>query len=222
MRRSHEKKHRLGFGACGSLREECKPLDVVLPDQFIDRTKAHRQSTFFSGSGIVAHVAFGEPVCDKFRSLLHKTMSSMTLQDVTVHNGGAYVCMEGPAFSTRAESLMYRMLGGTVIGMTALQEAKLAREAEIAYGLVAFVTDFDSWHEDHDNVTVDMVVKTLKQNSVNAQVIVKEVVQALSKDKFASAAHDALKYAVLTRENEIPQETKHKLKHLVGKYMNCD
>ncbi len=121
------------------MQEECKPLDIVLPDQFIDRTKS-RPSTFFE-QGIVGHVAFGEPVCKNFRQLLKQTIDNMKLNDVIVHEEGTYVTMEGPAFSTKAESKMYRLLGGTVIGMTALQEAKLAREAEIAYGLVSFVTD---------------------------------------------------------------------------------
>lgn len=149
----------ISASAVGSLKEEVKPLDMVVPDQFIDRTK-NRISTFF-GEGIVAHITFGDPVCKNLAQVVADAIASLNLPDVNLHRGGTYVCMEGPAFSTKAESNLYRSWGATVIGMTNLQEAKLAREAEIAYATMALVTDYDCWHPDHDSVTVEMVVANL-------------------------------------------------------------
>jgi 5'-methylthioadenosine phosphorylase len=149
----------ISASAVGSLKEEVKPLDMVVPDQFIDRTK-NRVSTFF-GEGIVAHITFGDPVCKNLAGVLADSIASLNLPDVTLHRGGTYVCMEGPAFSTKAESNLYRSWGATVIGMTNLPEAKLAREAEIAYATLALATDYDCWHPGHDSVTVEMVVNNL-------------------------------------------------------------
>lgn len=146
----------ISASAVGSLQEQVQPLDLVVPDQFIDRTR-NRISTFF-GEGIVAHVSFGEPICLDLAQVLSQAIAELNLPDVNLHQGGTYVCMEGPAFSTQAESNLYRSWGGTVIGMTNLPEAKLAREAEIAYATLALVTDYDCWHPDHDSVTVEMIM----------------------------------------------------------------
>ncbi|QKD83955.1 S-methyl-5'-thioadenosine phosphorylase [Thermoleptolyngbya sichuanensis A183] len=203
--------------AVGSLQAEAKPLDMVLPDQFIDRTRG-RVSTFF-GEGIVAHIAFGDPVCKNLAAVLGEAIASLDLPDVALHRGGTYVCMEGPAFSTRAESNLYRSWGATVIGMTNLPEAKLAREAEIAYATLALVTDYDCWHPDHDSVTVDMVISNLTKNAVNAQRVIQETVRRLAQNPPPSEAHHALKYAILTPLDKAPAETKAKLELLLKKYL---
>ncbi|MDG2615093.1 S-methyl-5'-thioadenosine phosphorylase [Thermoleptolyngbya sichuanensis XZ-Cy5] len=203
--------------AVGSLQAEAKPLDMVLPDQFIDRTKG-RVSTFF-GEGIVAHIAFGDPVCKNLAAVLGEAIASLDLPDVALHRGGTYVCMEGPAFSTRAESNLYRSWGATVIGMTNLPEAKLAREAEIAYATLALVTDYDCWHPDHDSVTVDIVIGNLTKNAVNAQRVIQETVRRLAQNPPPSEAHHALKYAILTPLDKAPAETKAKLELLLKKYL---
>lgn len=207
----------ISASAVGSLQAAAKPLDMVLPDQFIDRTKG-RVSTFF-GEGIVAHIAFGDPVCKNLAAVLGEAIASLDLPDVTLHQGGTYVCMEGPAFSTRAESNLYRSWGATVIGMTNLPEAKLAREAEIAYATLALVTDYDCWHPDHDSVTVDMVIGNLTKNAVNAQRVIQETVRRLSQNPPPSEAHHALKYAILTPLDKAPPETKAKLELLLKKYL---
>lgn len=207
----------ISASAVGSLKQEAKPMDMVLPDQFIDRTK-NRISTFF-GDGIAAHISFGDPVCAKLAGILADAVESQDLPDVTLHRGGTYICMEGPAFSTKAESNLYRSWGATAIGMTALPEAKLAREAEIAYATLAMVTDYDCWHPEHDSVTVDMVVKYLQSNAKNAQKVIRETVRRLGKDKPVSEAHSALKYAVITPPDKMPPETKKKLALLLEKYM---
>ncbi|MBF2083796.1 S-methyl-5'-thioadenosine phosphorylase [Thermoleptolyngbya sp. C42_A2020_037] len=207
----------ISASAVGSLQAEAKPLDMVLPDQFIDRTKG-RVSTFF-GEGIVAHIAFGDPVCKNLAAVLGEAIASLDLPDVTLHQGGTYVCMEGPAFSTRAESNLYRSWGATVIGMTNLPEAKLAREAEIAYATLALVTDYDCWHPDHDSVTVDMVISNLTKNAVNAQRVIQETVRRLAQNPPPSEAHHALKYAILTPLDKAPTETKAKLELLLKKYL---
>lgn len=207
----------ISASAVGSLQAEAKPLDMVLPDQFIDRTKG-RVSTFF-GEGIVAHIAFGDPVCKNLAAVLGEAIASLDLPDVTLHRGGTYVCMEGPAFSTRAESNLYRSWGATVIGMTNLPEAKLAREAEIAYATLALVTDYDCWHPDHDSVTVDMVISNLTKNAVNAQRVIQETVRRLAQNPPPSEAHHALKYAILTPLDKAPAETKAKLELLLKKYL---
>ncbi|HEY9605615.1 MAG TPA: S-methyl-5'-thioadenosine phosphorylase [Allocoleopsis sp.] len=207
----------ISASAVGSLKEEAKPLDMVVPDQFIDRTK-NRVSTFF-GEGIVAHIAFADPVCHKFAGVLADAVASLELPDVTLHRGGTYVCMEGPAFSTKAESNLYRSWGATIIGMTNLPEAKLAREAEIAYATLALVTDYDCWHPDHDSVTVDMVIANLHRNATNAQKVIQETVRRLAEKPFVSDAHSALKYAILTQLDKVPTATKEKLALLLKKYI---
>jgi 5'-methylthioadenosine phosphorylase len=204
----------LSVSAVGSLKEEHKPTDFVVPDQFIDRT-VHRISTFF-GDGIVGHVAFGDPVC----AVVAKTIvSACAVANVVGKPGGTYVCMEGPQFSTRAESNLYRSWGADVIGMTNLQEAKLAREAEICYATVAMVTDYDCWREGHDDVTVDQIVAVLNQNAANACEVVRSAVAAMPKERNCACA-TALKYAILTNPAAIPEATKLKLDLLIGKYLN--
>ncbi|MBD2136331.1 S-methyl-5'-thioadenosine phosphorylase [Anabaena sp. FACHB-1237] len=207
----------ISASAVGSLQAEAKPLDMVIPDQFIDRTR-NRVSTFF-GEGIVAHIAFGEPICKNLARVLGEAIAALNLPDVTLHEGGTYVCMEGPAFSTKAESHLYRSWGAKVIGMTNLPEAKLAREAEIAYATLALVTDYDCWHPDHDSVTVDMVVANLHKNAVNAQEVIKQTVKRLGENPPVSDAHSALKYAILTRLDVAPVETREKLGLLLQKYL---
>lgn len=207
----------ISASAVGSLKSEVKPLDMVVPDQFIDRTK-HRISTFF-GEGIVAHIAFGDPVCKNLANVLTEAIASLNLPDVSSHQGGTYVCMEGPAFSTKAESNLYRSWDATVIGMTNLPEAKLAREAEIAYATLALVTDYDCWHPDHDSVTVEMVVGNLQRNAINAQKVILAAVQRLTENPPASDAHSALKYSILTPLDKAPTATKEKLKLLLQKYL---
>ncbi|WP_414623075.1 S-methyl-5'-thioadenosine phosphorylase [Calothrix sp. CCY 0018] len=207
----------ISASAVGSLKEEVKPLDMVVPNQFIDRTK-NRVSTFF-GEGIIAHIAFGDPICNNLAEILASAIASLNLPDVTLHRGGTYVCMEGPAFSTKAESHLYRSWDATVIGMTNLTEAKLAREAEIAYTTLALATDYDCWHPDHDSVTVEMVVGNLQKNAVNAQKVIQETVKRVSQNPPESDAHSALKYAILTPLDKAPAKTKEKLKLLLQKYL---
>jgi len=207
----------ISASAVGSLKAEAKPLDMVIPDQFIDRTK-NRISTFF-GEGIVAHIAFGEPICHNLAGVLAEAIASLSLPDVTLHNGGTYVCMEGPAFSTKAESHLYRSWDATVIGMTNLPEAKLAREAEIAYATLALVTDYDCWHPDHDHVTVEMIIDNLHKNAINAQKVIQATVGKLAENPPTSAAHSALKYAILTPLAKAPEATKEKLALILQKYL---
>ncbi len=206
----------ISASAVGSLKEEAKPLDMVVPDQFIDRTK-NRISTFF-GEGIVAHITFADPVCNQLAKIVADAVESLELVDVTLHRGGTYICMEGPAFSTKAESNLYRSWGATVIGMTNLQEAKLAREAEIAYATLALVTDYDCWHPDHDSVTVEMVIANLHRNAANAQKVIQETVRRVSENPPVSEAHSALKHAILTQLDKVPATTKEKLGLLLKKY----
>ena len=207
----------ISASAVGSLKAEAKPLDMVIPDQFIDRTY-HRIGTFF-GEGIVAHVAFGDPVCLKLATVLGDAVESLQLAEVNLHRGGTYVCMEGPAFSTKAESNLHRSWGASVIGMTNLPEAKLAREAEIAYATLALVTDYDCWHPDHDSVTVEMVIANLQRNAVNAQKVILETVRRLTENPPVSDAHSALKDAILTPRDQIPSIVKEKLGLLLNKYL---
>jgi 5'-methylthioadenosine phosphorylase len=207
----------ISASAVGSLQAEVKPLDLVLPDQFLDRTKS-RVSTFF-GEGIVGHIAFGDPICHQLSGILADSIAALDLPEITLHRGGTYVCMEGPAFSTKAESNMYRMLGGTIIGMTNLPEAKLAREAEIAYATLALATDYDCWHPDHDNVTVDLIIANLHKNAANAQQVIQETVRRLGANLFISEAHSALKYAIITPMDKVPEATKQKLELLLKKYL---
>ncbi|PSB07365.1 S-methyl-5'-thioadenosine phosphorylase [filamentous cyanobacterium CCP1] len=207
----------ISASAVGSLKEEVKPLDMVVPDQFIDRTKG-RISTFF-GDGIVAHIAFGDPICRNLAGVLADAIESLDLPDVVLHRGGTYVCMEGPAFSTKAESHLYRSWGASIIGMTNLPEAKLAREAEIAYATLALATDYDCWHPDHDSVTVEMVIGNLQKNAVNAQRVIQETVRRLSQTSPPSDAHSALKFAIITPLDKAPATTKEKLSLLLNKYL---
>jgi 5'-methylthioadenosine phosphorylase len=207
----------ISASAVGSLQESVKPLDMVIPDQFIDRTR-QRVSTFF-GEGIVGHISFGEPICAVLAEVLGDAITALHLEGVTLHRGGTYVCMEGPAFSTQAESNLYRSWGGTVIGMTNLQEAKLAREAEIAYTTLALSTDYDCWHPDHDSVTVELVIQNLQKNARNAQRVIQETVRRLSQSYPASKAHDALKYGIITPLDQVPTATKEKLILLLHKYL---
>ena len=203
----------LSVSAVGSLKEEHKPTDFVIPDQFIDRT-TRRISTFF-GDGVVAHVAFGDPVC----GVVAKTLGEVCkAEGIVAKAGGTYVNMEGPQFSTRAESNLYRSWGADVIGMTNLQEAKLAREAEICYATMAMVTDYDCWHDGHDAVTVEQIVAVLHQNAANAARVVKAAVAALPKKRDCGCA-SALKHAILTSPDAIPEATKEKLELLIGKYL---
>jgi 5'-methylthioadenosine phosphorylase len=201
----------LSVSAVGSLKEEHKPTDFVIPDQFIDRTFA-RNGTFF-GEGIVGHVAFGDPVCAVTAKALADACKTVGLVGKP---GGTYVCMEGPQFSTRAESNLYRSWGADIIGMTNLQEAKLAREAEMSYATLAMVTDYDCWREGHDAVTIEEIVAVLHQNADNGGKVVRETVKLLP--KMPSPYADALKYAILTQPNAIPVATKQKLALLLGKY----
>jgi 5'-methylthioadenosine phosphorylase len=203
----------LSASAVGSLKEEYKPLDIVIPDQFIDRTRG-RTSTFF-GRGLAAHVGFAHPFC---RILSRLVSSSGQDSGAVVHTGGTYVCMEGPQFSTLAESKLYRSWGADIIGMTNLQEAKLAREAEICYTTIALVTDYDCWHPDHDSVTVEMVIANLMQNAKTAQHIIAKAVEALPYERTCECA-SALKYALITRPDAIPAQTRQELAPLVNKYL---
>ena len=205
--------HVLSASAVGSLKEEYKPLDIVIPDQFFDRTKG-RPSTFF-GRGLAAHVAFAHPFCRILSGLAYQSARSA---GATVHKGGTYVCMEGPQFSTLAESKLYRSWGMDIIGMTNLQEAKLAREAEICYATIALVTDYDCWHPDHDSVTVEMVIANLTQNAKMAQEIIAGAVGMLPYARTCECA-SALKYALVTRPDAIPDQVKKELAPLVGKYL---
>ncbi len=206
----------ISASAVGSLQETVKPLDMVVPDQFIDRTR-NRVNTFF-GNGIVAHLGFADPVCNNLAEILYHSIADLQLEEVTPHHGGTYVCIEGPAFSTKAESHWYRSWGSTVVGMTNLPEAKLAREAEIAYATLALVTDYDCWHEDHDSVTVEMVIEYLKRNAVNAQKVIQEAVRRIKENPPSSEAHSALKYAILTPLDQVPAATKEKLNVFLSKY----
>ena len=203
----------LSASAVGSLKEEYKPLDIVIPDQFIDRTKG-RISTFF-GRGLAAHVGFAHPFCKRLSRLVS---ASGQASEATVHVGGTYVCMEGPQFSTLAESKLYRSWGADIIGMTNLQEAKLAREAEICYSTIALVTDYDCWHPDHDHVTVEMVIANLMQNAKTAQHIIANAVEGLPYERTCECA-SALKYALITRPDAIPPQVRQDLAPLVGKYL---
>ncbi len=203
----------LSVSAVGSLKEEHKPTDFVIPDQFIDRT-FDRKATFF-GEGVVGHVAFGDPIDATVAAVFVQACAEV---GVVGKRGGTYVCMEGPQFSTRAESRLYRSWGADVIGMTNLQEAKLAREAEISYATLAMVTDYDCWYEGHDDVTVEQVVAVMHQNSGNAQKVVKAAVRLMPADLSASPAQTAAKFAIMTDRAMIPEATKRRLDVLFGKY----
>ena len=199
--------------AVGSLKEEYKPLDILVPDQFFDRTR-NRISTFF-GRGLVAHVAFAHPLCRVLSTIAADAAEAVGAR---VHRGGTYVTMEGPQFSTLAESKLYRSWGMDVIGMTNLQEAKLAREAEICYATLALITDYDCWHPDHDSVTVDLIVANLVQNAVTAQKAIAEAIGRIGGARTCECA-TALQNAIITRPELVPEETKKDLAPIVGKYL---
>jgi len=204
----------VSVSAVGSLKEEHKPLDFVIPDQFFDRTR-HRVDTFF-GDGIVAHIAFADPVCAQLSSVVEGACKKA---GVTVKTGGTYLNMEGPQFSTKAESNVYRSWGMDVIGMTNLQEAKLAREAEICYVTVAMVTDYDCWHPHHDSVTVDQIVAVLVKNAENATRVVRETIASMPAERSCKCGA-ALAHAILTDRDKIPAATRQKLSLILDKYLS--
>jgi 5'-methylthioadenosine phosphorylase len=203
----------LSLSAVGSLKLEHKPLDFVIPDQFVDRTRG-RISTFF-GDGLVAHISFAHPVC---MQLARTAQAACTQAGVSATLGGTYLCMEGPAFSTLAESNLYRSWGMDVIGMTNLQEAKLAREAELCYVTIAMVTDYDCWHKDHDAVTVDQIIGVLNKNAENACKVVEAAVRSMPATRECKCG-SALAHALITDRKAVPEATKKKLELLVGKYL---
>ena len=203
----------LSLSAVGSLKEEHKPLDFVIPDQFVDRTRG-RVSTFF-GEGLVAHIGFSHPICPQLASV---ALQAAKGSGVSAKSGGTYLCMEGPAFSTLAESQLYRSWGMDVIGMTNLQEAKLAREAEICYVTIAMVTDYDCWHPDHDAVTVTDIIANLTKNAANAANVVAAAVRAMPENRECKCG-SALAHALITDRKTIPEATRKKLELLVGKYL---
>ena len=203
----------ISLSAVGSLKEEHRPLDFVIPDQFFDRTKG-RVSTFF-GDGLVAHMSFADPVCSQLSDVVAGACSTA---GVNAKRGGTYLCMEGPAFSTKAESNVYRSWGMDVIGMTNLQEAKLAREAELCYVTIAMVTDYDCWHSDHDAVTVTDIIANLTKNAANAANVVSAAVASMPESRSCKCG-SALRHALITNPSVVPAETRKKLELLVGKYL---
>ena len=205
----------MSASAVGSLQEKYAPLDMVIPDQFFDRTRARAKESTFFGDGIVAHITFAHPVCNSLGDVLHDACQATEVQS---HRGGTYICMEGPAFSTKAESEIYRSWGMDVIGMTNLQEAKLAREAEICYATLALVTDYDCWHPDHDAVSVDTVIEYLSKNVRNAQIIMGEAVKRLQSAPRDCRCGSALKNAIFTAPDLWPAQTTKKLDAIIKKY----
>ncbi|MDT4952648.1 MAG: 5-methylthioadenosine phosphorylase [Acidobacteriota bacterium] len=205
----------LSASAVGSLQERYAPLDMVIPDQFFDRTRARAHESTFFGEGVVAHITFAHPVCGELGDVLE---TACGVADVKTHRGGTYLCMEGPAFSTKAESNVYRSWGMDVIGMTNLQEAKLAREAEICYATLALVTDYDCWHEAHDAVSVETVIEYLNKNVRNAQIIMREAVRQLNDKPRSCDCGSALKSAIFTTPDIWPEAAKKKLEAIIGKY----
>lgn len=204
----------ISVSAVGSLKEAIVPGHIVIPDQFIDRTKGIRKDTFF-GDGVVAHAGFADPVCHPLSETLYNAAQKA---GATVHKGGTYICMEGPAFSTRAESFSYLGLGASVIGMTNLTEAKLAREAEICYGIIALSTDYDCWHDSHDDVTVEQIVAIIRKNVSMAKNIILHAVSDIVAERNCPCA-TAMQYAIITDKKVIPVETKERLDAIVGKYL---
>jgi 5'-methylthioadenosine phosphorylase len=206
----------LSVSAVGSLQEQYAPMDFAIPDQFFDRTCARAEESTFFGEGIVAHITFSHPVCNELGDILEA--SCKTVEGLTVHRGGTYLCMEGPAFSTKAESNVYRQWGMDIIGMTNLQEAKLAREAEIAYATLALVTDYDCWHEAHDSVSLDMVIGYLTNNVRNAQLVLKEAVKRVNAKETPNQFAGGTKSAIFTQPDHWNPETAKKLDAIIGKY----
>ena len=204
----------ISVSAVGSMKEEIVPGHIVIPDQFIDRTKGIRKDTFF-GNGIVAHVQFADPVCAELSGLLYHAAEEA---GAVVHKGGTYICMEGPAFSTRAESHMYRTFGAAVIGMTNLTEAKLAREAEICYGVIALSTDYDCWHSTHEDVSIEAVLAIIRSNVAMAKSIIRHAVRQIKGERGCPCA-SAMQYAIISDKSLIPVETRENLSLLVGKYL---
>jgi 5'-methylthioadenosine phosphorylase len=203
----------ISVSAVGSLREDYRPMDMAIPTQFFDRTR-HRISTFL-GEGLVAHISFADPVCPTEVEVLAKACDAA---QVPHHEGGTYLCMEGPAFSTKAESSVYRSWGMDIIGMTNLQEAKLSREAEVCYATLAMVTDYDCWHPEHEAVTVSQVIEYLTRNVTNAQKIIRTAVRSMPRERNCKCG-SALAHAIQTDRKKIPARTKKKLALLVGKYL---
>ncbi len=203
----------ISVSAVGSLKEEHKPLDFVIPDQFFDRTR-HRVDTFFGG-GVVAHIAFADPICKELSEVVETACHTA---GVAAKRGGTYLCMEGPQFSTKAESNVYRGWGMDVIGMTNLQEAKLAREAELCYVTLAMVTDYDCWHPHHDSVTVDQIIAVLVKNAENATQVLRAAVAAMPRTRTCKCG-SALAHAIMTDHKKIPAATRNKLKLIIGKYV---
>lgn len=204
----------ISVSAVGSMKEEIRPGDIVIPDQFYDHTK-HRRSTFF-GNGIVAHVGMADPVCADLSAVLIKAGSGV---DAKVHRGGTYICMEGPQFSTRAESLVYRTWNMDVIGMTNATEAKLAREAELCYSTIALATDYDCWHHSEEAVTVEAVLAVMKHNVETSKAMIREAVRILAQPRACSCG-EALKNTIMTPEKLIPVKIKKDLLPLIGKYLS--
>ena len=205
----------ISVSAVGSLKEAIAPGHIVIPDQFIDRTKGVRKDTFF-GEGIVAHAGFADPVCGSLSDILY---TASLKAGATTHKGGTYLCMEGPAFSTRAESFSYLALGASVIGMTNLTEAKLAREAEICYGIIALSTDYDCWHEHHDDVTVEAIIQIIHQNVAMAKNIIRHAVADIAVDRSCPCSN-AMQFTIITDKSVIPADTKQKLEPIVGRYLS--
>ncbi|PLX89761.1 MAG: S-methyl-5'-thioadenosine phosphorylase [Desulfuromonas sp.] len=207
----------ISVSAVGSMKEEIVPGHIVIPDQFFDRTQGKRDSTFF-GNGVVGHVQFADPICPAMAQRVHEAAKTV---GATAHRGGTYICIEGPNFSTRAESNIYRSWGVDVIGMTNIPEARLAREAEICYATVALATDYDCWHDGHDDVSVEAVIAVIQQNVATARQIIRETVLdiAAGKSTAACGCGEALKFAVMTDASLIPAETRSVLEPLIGKYL---
>lgn len=205
----------ISVSAVGSMKEEIVPGHIVVPDQFFDRTQGKRESTFF-GHGVAGHVQFADPVCSELSNVLVEAGQSV---GATVHRGGTYVCIEGPNFSTRAESNIYRSWGVDIIGMTNIPEARLAREAEICYGTVALATDYDCWHDGHDDVTVEAVLEIIRQNVSMARNIIKQAACSLSSLPGCFCG-ESLKFAIMTDRSLIPEKTKEDLAPIIGKYLS--
>jgi 5'-methylthioadenosine phosphorylase len=206
----------LSVSAVGSLQHAYRPLDMVVPDQFIDRT--HRRPASFFGDGVVAHVGLADPFCPVLSRLLADVGDSLMPAGHQLHRGGTYLCMEGQAFSTRAESELYRSWGCAVIGMTNHSEARLAREAEIAYATLAMVTDYDCWHQEHDSVTVEMVISNLQANATLAQRIVRMAGERVAAQRPASSAHQALRHALMTPAEHVPDATRRRVDLFTAPY----
>lgn len=205
----------ISMSAVGSLREEMQPLDMVLPDQFIDLTR-QRDGTFF-GDGAVAHVSMAQPVCPSVADALTHAIDEVSLtQPIQLHRGGTYVCIEGPQFSTQAESQWYRSMGASIIGMTNMPEAKLAREAEIAYATLAMVTDYDCWHPREAHVTAEMAIANLMKNAERAQQIASAAIRIIGEERPSSIAHDALASALVTHPQDMVPETRHRLNKIIS------